>query len=682
MPEKESMKGQPLILVVDDEPEILALVKEILGDAGHVEVAAGGREAIEKLKAHAYDLVLTDVMMPEMSGMELVQYLRLNQPEVMVIVFTGYANYQDAVGAVKLGAFDYLAKPLQPEILRHAIERALEYQRLTRSQRDLETVFQGAEALGWQAVELVSNTAEAGVLSGLRERLGAVEDQRQMGQAFLAGAREVLKVTNSSIFLFDPLRGQFWGLAALGSEAEAKAGAMIAASEGLMGYVATHRRPLLVPDLTRDRHLPSQPRRSGYQTNSFMIIPLTGRKFWGVVNLADREDGRPFGPRDLFLGWLMGRLLVETLEAREEPPEELGPLPAAGALVSAAIPMGMAFLDREHRIIKSNPALGRLLALGDRKVQGEEAFAHLGLSTRDREKLAAAFKEVLARQEPREFVPLKARLGDKTAKFLAVRLVPLPGGDGASQALLLAEDVSELERLRQRLNIFEHLAVMGKLTLCVAHELNNPLDGIRRYLSLALIKKEEPELVERYLTEAQKGLHKMSLSIKSLMFSVNPFKAPPRASDKLHNLLQDAIKIMMFQASDQRVQVAYEPPSEFSQMTVEADLYYVFINIIKNALQAMPQGGRLRVDGALEDSQVEISFQDTGPGLSPEELDKVFQPFYSTKEGVQGLGLGLPICQKILERYKGRLWVESHPGQGTKVHLTFPYEGTKASDGQ
>ena len=101
---------------------------------------------------------------------------------------------------------------------------------------------------------------------------------------------------------------------------------------------------------------------------------------------------------------------------------------------------------------------------------------------------------------------------------------------------------------------------MGKLTLCVAHELNNPLDGIRRYLSLALIKKEEPELVERYLTEAQKGLHKMSLSIKSLMFSANPFKAPPRASDKLQNLLQDAIKIMMFQASDQRVQVSFHSP--------------------------------------------------------------------------------------------------------------------------
>jgi two-component system, sporulation sensor kinase D len=216
----------------------------------------------------------------------------------------------------------------------------------------------------------------------------------------------------------------------------------------------------------------------------------------------------------------------------------------------------------------------------------------------------------------------------------------------------------------------------------VAHELNNPLDGIRRYLSLAVMKKEDPELVERYLTEAQKGLHKMSLSIKSLMFSANPFKAPPRASDKLLNLLQDAIKIMMFQASDQRVQMSFHPPAQFGDLTVEADLYYVFINIIKNALQAMPYGGNLLVDGGIADGEVEVSFQDSGPGLSAEELNKIFQPFYSTKEGVQGLGLGLPICQKILERYQGRLLVESHPGQGTKVRLLFPYKEAGVTNGK
>ena len=70
---------------------------------------------------------------------------------------------------------------------------------------------------------------------------------------------------------------------------------------------------------------------------------------------------------------------------------------------------------------------------------------------------------------------------------------------------------------------------------------------------------------------------------------------------------------------------------------------------------------------------MKIAFQDTGPGLSAQEMDRIFQPFYSTKEGTQGLGLGLPICQKILERYDGRLAVESQPGRGTNVRLLLPY---------
>jgi signal transduction histidine kinase/CheY-like chemotaxis protein len=675
------MTDQPLILVVDDEPQILALAQEILEPTGHVEVAASGQEALAKLQDHAFDLVLTDVMMPEMGGMELVQHIRLHHPETLVIVFTGYASYQDAVAAVKSGAFDYLTKPLQREILRHAIERALEYQRVCRSQRDLETVFQGAEALGWNALELVSNTPEAQVLAALRERIWVQEDLKVVAQEFLEAARDLLQGTNSSVFLFDTLRGHFTGLAALGPRAESKAGAMITATEGIMGYVATHRRPLLVPDLTRDYHLPSKPRGSGYQTNSFMVIPLTGTKFWGVMNLADRRDGGSFSTRDLFLGWLLGRLLVEVLEAREHPGEAALPPQEAAAWVGEEIPLGMAFLDQNLSVQQINPALARLTQQEGRDLAGQEIFPHLGFSARDQEKLEKAFRQALAKQEPREFPSVQTVHG-KPSRFLAIRMLPLAGEPGPPRGLLLVEDVSEVEQLRQRLNLYEHLAIMGKLTLCVAHELNNPLDGIRRYLSLAAMKKDEPETVERYLAEAQKGLHKMSMSIKSLMFSANPAKAPPRASDNLLNLLQDAIKIMMFQASDQRVQVDFHPPSEFEQLTVEADLYYVFINIIKNALQAMPHGGRLDVKGCLEDHQVEVSFQDTGPGLSVEEMDKIFQPFYSTKDGVQGLGLGLPICQKILERYKGRLVVESHPGQGTKVRLFFPYRELRSQHGQ
>jgi PAS domain S-box-containing protein len=674
------MKKQPIILVVDDEPAILELVRDILAPVGClVNVAANGKEALAAIQAHPYDLVLTDMIMPQMGGMELVQYLRLHHPETLVIVFTGFASYQDAVNAVKLGAFDYLPKPLQPEILRHAIERALDYQRLCRVQRDLETVFQGAETLGWQALELLSSSPQAEILKDLREQGAQQQDLREVGRSFLKAAGELLQVTNSSIFLYDAVRGQFSGLAAMGPDSEAKTGAMITA-EGVMGYVATHRRPLLVPDLSRDSQLSLMPRRTSYQTNSFMVIPLTGYKFWGVINLADREDGEPFGSKDLFLGWLMGRLLVEILESREAP-EELS-VPSLTTWITKEIPMGMAFLDQHLTVLQSNPALERMVNLEKAELVGRNLLACLSFNPAERASLEQAFQQVLASHEPRELFSLKSTCRNNEVRYLSTKMFPLPDDRGAPRGLLLLEDVTEAEQLKQRLHLYEHLAIMGKLTLCVAHELNNPLDGIRRYLSLALLKKDDAASVERYLIEAQKGLQKMSLSIKSLMFSANPFKAPPRASDTLSNLLQDAIKIMMFQASDQRVQINFHPPAEFEQIVSEADLYYVFINIIKNALQAMPQGGTLEVSGAFGQSEMEVAFQDTGPGLTPQELDRIFQPFYSTKDGTQGLGLGLPICQKILERYDGRLVVESQPGLGTKVRVLLPYKDSGVLHGQ
>jgi signal transduction histidine kinase len=156
-----------------------------------------------------------------------------------------------------------------------------------------------------------------------------------------------------------------------------------------------------------------------------------------------------------------------------------------------------------------------------------------------------------------------------------------------------------------------------------------------------------------------------------LLSSANPLKAPPTTSN-LMNLLQDAVKIMMFQASDQRVRVSLQTPREFQQLPVDSDLYHVFVNIIKNALQAMPQGGKLKVDGEVGPRDIAVHFQDTGSGLTTEELGQIFQPFYSTKEGTQGLGLGLPICRKILERYAGQLLVESQPGQGTRVSIILP----------
>ena len=528
--------------MVDDDPGILDLVRELLSSAYEVDTATNGRQALEHLQGCPYDLVLTDMVMPDMGGMELVKHLRIHYPEVPVLVFTGYANFQDAVQAVKLGAFDYLTKPIQTEILHHAIRRALEFRRLTRQQKDLEVVFQGAEALGWQALDLISDTREAAILERLGKTGETAPTLEEAAYGFLAGAEELVGATRTSIFLYDAVGGQLQGLAARGPHAQERLAATVPMAESLMGYVASQRRPLLVSDLEVDQRLALWTRQFPYLSNSFMIIPLMGTKFWGVLNLTDRADGSPFTPRDLFLGWLLGRLLVEVLEAREsEAGTETGA--SMGTLWPDYLPLGLALVNRELKILQANPALEKL-AGGPDQVEGQELARLFRLSAADEDLLRGAYERLLSLGEAQDLGPVKCSLEGGCSRFLSFRLLPSLQPPEAGQGLVLVEDVSELEQLKQRLHLYEHLAIMGKLSLCVAHELNNPLDGVRRYLNLAQQKKDNPQEVERYLQEAQKGLHKMSMTIRSLMSSANPIKAP-RSSENLLGLLQDAVKIMM-----------------------------------------------------------------------------------------------------------------------------------------
>ncbi len=662
------MREKPWILVVDDDQAILEMLQALLSQDYLVDPVTNVREAQKHLQARAYDLVLTDMVMPELGGMELLKYLRLHYPEMPVIVFTGYANFQEAVTAVKLGALDYLTKPIQIEILRHTLGRALEFRRLAKAQKDLEAIFQGAEALGWQALELISGTPEAAILSSLKE---AADEPRLevVGRRFLMGALQLVQASRSSIFLFSPKLDQLTGLCSLGPQSEERSRVSMGITDGIMGYVASQRRPLLVPDITRDHRFAVQPGGRNYLTDSFMIIPLVGKRFWGVINLADREDGKPFSARDLFLGWLLGRLLVEILESREDREGEA--IPAMENLVHEHMPIGLALLGEDLRVIQANATLGRLLGLKTSSLVGEEIIPRLGVSPGEQEMVKEAFQKLLASKEQQQLPSLKSVINQKGIRFLGVKMFPSMINPESPQGFLLVEDVTEREQLKQRLHLYEHLAIMGKLSLCVAHELNNPLDGIRRYVSLAQRKKTEPEEVERYLSEALKGLQRMSLTINSLLSSANPIKAP-RTADNLLNLLQDAVKIMMFQASDQRVEVLFHSSQELRGVRVEGDIYHVFINVIKNALQAMPHGGSLRILGAVNPEGIDISFSDTGPGLSSEELANVFQPFYTTKTGEQGLGLGLPICRKILERYGGRLEGASEVGTGTTIRVILP----------
>jgi CheY-like chemotaxis protein len=223
-----------------------------------VTTADSVKEAKEQLRAQGCDLVLTDMVMPEVGGLELLKYIRLHHPDIPVIVFTGYANFQDAVSAVKMGAFDYLTKPIQIEILQHAIARALEFRRLSQPAKG------PGSGLPWGR-----SPGLAGPGSDFRHPGSSSphapcgnpgkmpQPSAEVGQSFLDAIEKLLGATRTSIFLYDDDRDNFSGLAAKGPEAKARVAATVPAVNSLMGYVAAQRRPLLVWTSTWISALPS-----------------------------------------------------------------------------------------------------------------------------------------------------------------------------------------------------------------------------------------------------------------------------------------------------------------------------------------------------------------------------------------------------------------------------------------
>ena len=679
------MPKKARILVVDDEPAVLEVIQRILAERGFgVDVANNGLEALELLEKGSYDLMLSDVKMPHIDGMELLQQVSLLYPYLITVMLSAFANIQDAVAAIKLGAYDYIAKPVYPEDLVFSIERALKYRDLRRATQEMEWTLKGAEALGLQVLDLAPETEEFQSLEKLQIEARQVEDVAVLAKLFLQTAQKITLASRGSIFLFNQEGTHLSCLAMSENQLDRISVKTVRPGEGVMSSVLQTRRPLLVSDVALEPRFFNHLRSKRYETKSFMIVPIIEEKIWGVINLADRCDLKAFNPRELFLTWLLTRIFAETLKQREWEEKnqyinnalqatrsELMNVKESFDRLSTSVPMGVALLDHKLRVYYVNPTFAKLFNQGE-TATGKKIFEYIkGISTSDHKKIKGGFKKIMKDERTVECGQITISIPEMGNSFCLLQLIRSGTSNTDMQIMIVLEDITEISQMEQKLSLYEHLAIMGKLSACVVHELNNPLDGVKRYISLAQIKKDRSEDVDRYLTEAQKGLNKMSLAINSILNVANPNRIL-KSQDTLLGQLREAIKIMLLQAKDQHVEITLSTPPTFEEIYFGTDLYTVFVNLIKNAIQAMSDGGQLEIIGLVQDDHLEIIFKDNGPGIDQENMNNIFRPFFTTKNQGQGLGLGLTICQKIVSRYQGVISVESSVGQGSKFIIKFP----------
>jgi signal transduction histidine kinase len=234
--------------------------------------------------------------------------------------------------------------------------------------------------------------------------------------------------------------------------------------------------------------------------------------------------------------------------------------------------------------------------------------------------------------------------------------------------LVSIEDVAERASMERRLTVSHRLAAIGKLSAEVAHQLNTPLDATLRYLGLA--RRCGADQADEYLDKARRGLMRMTRIIGDLA-QHGRIGDHDRSEDSLRSLLDEVLAIVQPAAGSRGIEFAFDL-APIGPCRIDGNLFHVFCNIIRNALDAMDQGGRLTVRFRRRGQTVAVEFQDTGPGLGDVDPAVLFKPFYTSKEG-QGSGLGLAIAADLVERMGGTLQARNAEAGGALFIVELPY---------
>jgi len=344
-----------------------------------------------------------------------------------------------------------------------------------------------------------------------------------------------------------------------------------------------------------------------------------------------------------------------------------------GESIIQSLPIGIVAFEPDLKILRANAHAARLIELSD--------YIDKSLAKGTDDKIWQGWTQqltsVISTGKPCRFDDISYTSDGKT-KLLRIVCTTLQAAESAKSlgGIVIVEDVTERVNIERRLANAERLAAVGKHASKVAHELNNPLDGILRYINLAMriVERENLAKPKEYLTQCRQGLMRMVKIVSELLeFSRSTYT--PLEYVKVEQIIEDAIKTMESRAEAASISIVRNYTFGMPQVR-SGNMFQVFCNLAKNALDAMPNGGELRISTSLAaDDTIRVELRDTGTGLPPESTEAIFEPFFTTKEGGKGTGLGLAICRDIVESYHGRITAENAPDGGSIFSVQLPVAG-------
>jgi len=617
------------ILVVDDELGPRESLRMLLKPSYQIQTADSGRAALDQIPAYRPDIVILDIKMPELDGLEVLRRIKRIDPAIEVVMITAYASLETVKMALTHGAFEYLIKPF--------------------SRQDLEDVVR--RALGRRHAELGARGQVAKLVEEMR-RLAA--KTRELEEAARRdGVEPSLRVTQLSILreIARTFVGQL--------EYEAISTAVTGQLHNALGYDVVAIAPAAPVAGPGDARVVT-----------CAIRDAEGQLGWLVVD--NRASGRSIDPRERELLEMLSEYLAIALRNARLYGQIADTKRSLEQLVASA---GDAIITvtADDRVGGWNPAAERTFGIAAEQALGRRITELLP------EPDYGAARRRLAEGAEREAFEVVRQFGGSRVLTLAVTLSGLRKRQGGLDGLIaIVRDITTEREIESQLHQSEKLTALGQLAGGIAHDFNNLLQAILGYAQLMKQNPTNADLIERSLTVVESAAMDGSETVRRIQQFARLRPDEQFVQVEINQIVQDAVAITRprWEENIARESRALELRLDLQAGALiqgrPAALSEVLTNLILNAMDAMPTGGTLTIATRhTPGREVRVTVSDTGVGMPETIRQRIFEPFYSTK-GEAGSGLGLSMAYSIVRRHGGEIHVDSEPGAGTTFALTFP----------
>ncbi|GIK39358.1 MAG: hypothetical protein BroJett011_31910 [Chloroflexota bacterium] len=650
------------ILVVDDEKGVVHSCVRILERQGFtVSGLTDSQAAPGLLQQESFDLLLTDIKMPRLDGLELLRLAKEIDPHLTVVLITGYGTMEDAINAIQLGAQGFLMKPFEPKELVATIKDNLARRELLRDSLRLQTLLPlleinqilqvaGSEAsLVHRVLEIVQRETGA-------TRLAWLSRPHPAFSAFASGAGSRSKSDMIEMAVVCQNGLQCSGLAQSALET--------AVSEGepvwILGNGATVKT------------------LEGQSNIVGALLPLIiNGEIVGLLTAETGSSGRnaPFNQISLdLLSVLAGQLaiLLENVQLFQQTEA----LRTFNEDIIQNMSNGLIAVDQEGYITAFNPAASQMLGYR----QDEALHQPLTRIIQPSTELIKIFNETMTtgKSYTHQEITLHHREGQSLS--ISASTAPLGGVDRTGRPIGVVgvlEDLSEIKTMEAERRRLDRLAALGEMSAVVAHEIRNPIAGIAAGIDYLTrnVAKDSPEFEGAVMMRGE--IQRVNRILEDILFVARPARLK-LSNEDVAEIIEDVLQRFRAQVEESRVMIVIDYANNLPRLSVDRQrLEQLFTNLIINATQAMPNGGQLSLQTRAAPSQngkpadeVIVTIADTGPGIPVETQQHIFEPFFTTK--TRGTGLGLTIARRIVEEHGGTISIESEAEHGTRFIIRLP----------